>query len=89
MTLQEYEKQLLEKRKALEALKKEERKVTLDKDFESMQLLGRKKEDVFLNNLVRNSILCVCSDYFPCYSLFNYLLSFFPLIILFIVCLEF
>lgn len=56
MTLQEYEKQLLEKRKALEALKKEERKVTLDKDFESMQLLGRKKEDVFLNNLVRNSI---------------------------------
>lgn len=91
MTLQEYEKQLLEKRKALDSLKKEERKVTLDKDFESMQLLGRKKEDLLLNNLVSNSILCVCSDYFPCYSLFNTPLSFFPLIILllFIVCLEF
>ncbi|KAG7946495.1 hypothetical protein I3843_14G042100 [Carya illinoinensis] len=46
MTLEEYEKVLLEKRKALEALRKTEgRKVTLDKDLESMQLVERKKDD--------------------------------------------
>uniref|UniRef100_A0A5B7CE38 Hyaluronan/mRNA-binding protein domain-containing protein n=1 Tax=Davidia involucrata TaxID=16924 RepID=A0A5B7CE38_DAVIN len=45
MTLEEYEKLLLEKRKALEALKTEERKVALDKDFELMQLVEKKKED--------------------------------------------
>ncbi|XP_057963622.1 RGG repeats nuclear RNA binding protein A-like isoform X2 [Malania oleifera] len=44
MTLEEYEKQLHEKRKALEALKSVERKVTLDQDFESMQLVEKKKE---------------------------------------------
>ncbi|KAL6985904.1 hypothetical protein U1Q18_019278 [Sarracenia purpurea var. burkii] len=50
MTLEEYEKVLEEKRKALQALKTEERKVVLDKDFESMQLLLNKKsdEDIFL-----------------------------------------
>lgn len=48
MTLKEYEKQLLEKRKGLEALKLDERKVTLDKDLESMQLVGKKKEDFSL-----------------------------------------
>lgn len=45
MTLEEYEKVLEEKRKALLALKSEERKVTLDKDFESMQLLSSKKNE--------------------------------------------
>ncbi|KAF5953521.1 hypothetical protein HYC85_006377 [Camellia sinensis] len=45
MTLEQYQKVLLEKRKALEALKTEERKVTLDKDFESMQVVGKKAED--------------------------------------------
>ncbi|CAK9140889.1 unnamed protein product [Ilex paraguariensis] len=45
MTLKEYQKQLLVKRKTLEALKMGERKVTLDKDFELMQLVGKKKED--------------------------------------------
>ncbi|KAA8543553.1 hypothetical protein F0562_021701 [Nyssa sinensis] len=45
MTLDEYEKLLIEKRKALEALKIEERKVALDKDFELMQLVEKKKED--------------------------------------------
>lgn len=45
MTLDEYEKLLEEKRKALLALKPEERKVTLDKEFESMQLLSSKKND--------------------------------------------
>ncbi|KAK9281474.1 hypothetical protein L1049_004377 [Liquidambar formosana] len=46
MTLEEYEKEVLsEKRKALEALKKPvERKITLDKDFESMQLVEKKNE---------------------------------------------
>lgn len=45
MTLEEYEKVMEEKRKALLALKPEERKVNLDKEFESMQLLSNKKSD--------------------------------------------
>ncbi|KAA8526020.1 hypothetical protein F0562_007880 [Nyssa sinensis] len=50
MTLEEYEKLLEEKRKALLALKTEERKVGLDKDLESMQLLSSKKgdDDIFI-----------------------------------------
>lgn len=50
MTLEEYEKIREEKRKALLALKAEERKVGLDKDFESMQQLSNKKssDDVFI-----------------------------------------
>ncbi|KAG1330045.1 RGG repeats nuclear RNA binding protein A [Cocos nucifera] len=49
MTLEEYEKIKEEKRKALLALKPEERKVELDKDFESMQQLSLKKgDDVFV-----------------------------------------
>ncbi|ERN00255.1 hypothetical protein AMTRI_Chr13g82910 [Amborella trichopoda] len=50
MTLSEYEKVLEEKRKALQALKNEERKVNLDKDFESMLQLSDKKanDDVFI-----------------------------------------
>ncbi|GAA0164944.1 RNA metabolism protein [Lithospermum erythrorhizon] len=49
MTLEEYEKVLEEKRKALLALKPNERKVNMDKEFESMQLISNKKndEDVF------------------------------------------
>ncbi|KAJ8774441.1 hypothetical protein K2173_016887 [Erythroxylum novogranatense] len=45
MTLEEYEKVLEEKRKALLALKPEVRKVNVDKDFESMQQLSNKKEN--------------------------------------------
>ncbi|KAL9275898.1 RGG repeats nuclear RNA binding protein B-like protein [Drosera capensis] len=45
MTLEEYEKVLEEKRKALLALKAEERKVDLDKEFESMQLVSKKKNN--------------------------------------------
>ncbi|KAF8388493.1 hypothetical protein HHK36_027165 [Tetracentron sinense] len=45
MTLDEYEKLCFEKRKALEALKNEERKVTPDKDFELMKLVEKKKEE--------------------------------------------
>lgn len=51
MTLEEYEKVLEEKRRALLALKSEERKVDLDKDFESMRLLSNKKkndEEIFV-----------------------------------------
>lgn len=57
MTLEEYEKVLLEKRKALEALRKTEgRKVTLDKDLESMQLVERKKDDSLFIKLVCNLV---------------------------------
>ncbi|CAN4076012.1 unnamed protein product [Withania somnifera] len=45
MTLEEYEKLMEEKRKALLAQKPEERKVNLDKELQSMQLLSNKKND--------------------------------------------
>ncbi|XP_047338782.1 RGG repeats nuclear RNA binding protein A-like [Impatiens glandulifera] len=45
MTLEEYQKVLEEKRKALLALKTEERKVPVDKEFASMQLLSGKKAE--------------------------------------------
>ncbi|KAJ0105722.1 hypothetical protein Patl1_18399 [Pistacia atlantica] len=50
MTLEEYEKVLEEKRKALLALKTEERKVDMDKEFKSMQQLSSKKsnDDIFI-----------------------------------------
>lgn len=49
MTLEEYEKLLEEKRKALLALKTEERKVD-GKEFQAMQQLSNKKtnDDVFI-----------------------------------------
>lgn len=50
MTLEEYEKVLEEKRKALLSLKVEERKVDVDKEFESMQIVSKKKneDEVFI-----------------------------------------
>ncbi|KAE8773319.1 plasminogen activator inhibitor 1 RNA-binding protein-like [Hordeum vulgare] len=50
MTLEEYEKVLEEKRKAILALKAEERKVEVDKELQSMQQLSVKKdaEEVFI-----------------------------------------
>lgn len=45
MTLEEYEKVLEEKRKALLALKAEERKVVVDEEFAKMQLLSNKKSN--------------------------------------------
>ncbi|KAH7686397.1 plasminogen activator inhibitor 1 RNA-binding protein [Dioscorea alata] len=50
MTLEEYVKIKEEKRKALLAMKTEERKVDFDKEFESMQQLSLKKgnDDVFI-----------------------------------------
>lgn len=53
LTLDEYEKILEEKRKALSSSKAEERKVLADKAFESMQLVEKRNdEDVFIK-LVR------------------------------------
>ncbi|KAH7352431.1 hypothetical protein KP509_19G044700 [Ceratopteris richardii] len=45
MTLEEYEKVLAEKRKGLVGMKAEERKVAIDKDFESMQLVDKKVDE--------------------------------------------
>ncbi|CAN6580546.1 unnamed protein product [Malus baccata var. baccata] len=62
MTLEEYQKVLEEKRKALLALKTEERKVDVDKDLKAMQLLSNKKEndEIFIK--------LVSSGYFRYYS---------------------
>ena len=49
MTLEEYEKVLAEKRKALLSQKAEMRKVAVDKEFASMQLVDKKvEEEIFL-----------------------------------------
>ncbi|XP_058191447.1 RGG repeats nuclear RNA binding protein A-like isoform X1 [Rhododendron vialii] len=50
MTLEQYQKVLEEKRKALQALKTEERKVDVDKELKSMQQLSNKKDidDIFV-----------------------------------------
>ena len=45
MTIEEYEKKKLEDRKSLEAFRRPEQRTVEDKDFESMQLIGKKKED--------------------------------------------
>ncbi|WOK96985.1 hypothetical protein Cni_G05693 [Canna indica] len=49
MTLEEYEKVKEEKRKSLLSMKSEERKVEMDKEFETMKQLSNKKEndDIF------------------------------------------
>jgi hypothetical protein len=50
MTLEEYEKVLMEKRKALDALKATERKVEIDMAFNSMRMVDKKNDgnEVFL-----------------------------------------
>lgn len=50
MTLDQYEKILEQKRKALAASKAKERKVEVDKAFETMQMVDKKstQEDVFI-----------------------------------------
>jgi plasminogen activator inhibitor 1 RNA-binding protein len=66
MTLEEFEKVMEEKRKALLALKRsEERKVEIDKDLQAMQLLCTKKgnDEVFIK-LVCYPIIMPCS---PCF----------------------
>lgn len=55
MTLEEFEKVMEEKRKALLALKtSEERKVEIDKDLQAMQLLSTKKgnDEVFIKLVI-------------------------------------
>lgn len=54
MTLEEYQKVLEEKRKALEALKTEERKVEVDKELAAMQQLSNKKasDDIFVKLVI-------------------------------------
>lgn len=52
MTLEEYEKVLEEKRKALQVLKTQERKVDV-KEFESMQQISKKTSDDIFIKLVR------------------------------------
>ena len=67
MTLEEYEKVLDEKRKALEAEKSSERKVEVDKAFEKMQLVDnkRREEDIFIKlvgwlfNISCSGLLCL------------------------------
>lgn len=44
MTLAQYEKLLLEKRKALESNKMQERRVAIDKDLERMRLIEKKPD---------------------------------------------
>lgn len=53
MTLKEYEKKLEEKRKILESLKTEERRVALDKELESMHMIEKKNEEA--NSVKLNS----------------------------------
>lgn len=89
MTLEEYEKVLEEKRKALQALKTEERKVGLDKEFESMQQLSSKKkgsDDIFIklvkalpSEFLLNQVLWKDFVYLLSFSI--YYLSFFSLLI--------
>lgn len=52
--MEEYEKVLEEKRKALAALKTEERKVDLDKELKSMQQLSSKKtnDEIFIKLVI-------------------------------------
>lgn len=65
-TLKQYEeelalekkKELLQKEKDSKYQKPEKRKVTVDKDFESMQLIGKNKEDgLFINQVGKTNLL--------------------------------
>jgi len=62
MTLEEYEKVLEEKRKALLGLKSEERKVEVDKELQSMQQLSVKKgaNEIFIKlvETIYHTALC-------------------------------
>jgi plasminogen activator inhibitor 1 RNA-binding protein len=60
MTLEEFEKIKEEKRKALLALKTEERKVEVDKDLQAMQLLSTKKgnDEVFIKLVILPVMPC-------------------------------
>lgn len=84
MTLEQYEKLLLEKRKALESLKTKERRVTPDKEFESMQLVEKKKEDGHSTKLV-----CIQASFFVMVYFFDrHSVSVILVIVLYPVILE-
>lgn len=65
MTLKQYEKQLEEKRKALDSLKTEERKVTVDEEFNSMLVIGKKngEEANFIQLVSFQSFFLLCSSF--------------------------
>lgn len=65
ITLEEYERILAEKRMALEAFRKvdEEKRVILDKDFQSMHLSGKKERDKKLVCSINDSFIIIF--YFP------------------------
>ena len=66
MTLEEYEKIREENRKAILAMKSEERKVEIDKDFQSMQLLSTKKNtDKGFIKLVNVPFIMTVISHFP------------------------
>lgn len=72
MTLEEYEKVLEEKKKALQALKAEERKVEMDKDLKNMHLLSSKKtNDEIFAKLVSWDPPKVLNFFVPILSLNN------------------
>lgn len=58
MTLEEFEKIREEKRKALLALKTEERKVEVDRDLQAMQPLANKKEN---DEIFVKLVNCCCA----------------------------
>lgn len=72
ITLEEYERILAEKRKALEAFRKvdEEKRVILDKDFQSMHLSGKKERD---KKLVCRLILLFHYYYYFLPGLYEYI----------------
>jgi hypothetical protein len=79
MTLEEFEKIREEKRKALLALKTEERKVEVDKDLQAMQLLSTKKgnDEVFVKLVILPVMPCtlfMLHNLWRCQSLIKFLL---------------
>lgn len=71
MTLEEYEKIMEERRKALVSTKTEERKVEMDKDFECMKQLSVKKEnnEVFIQLVSPYPILYLFCKHCKCFKL--------------------
>jgi hypothetical protein len=70
MTLEEYEKVLEQKQKALLSLKAEERKVEIDKELQAMQQLSVKKDgdEVFIKLVRYVCAYCSFLSFYPCWS---------------------
>lgn len=74
MTLDEYEKIREEKRKALLAMKSEERKVVIDEELEKLQPLSLKKDnsEIFIK-LVSLLVFLICNQvHISFYYLFGF-----------------